>query len=255
MQSWSITPEFWRKFDNRTLLQTSVWLSSVWRWWVFFNTNWTNIFLTQFWNWWRIYESSLNSPYDLSSIDFSKYITLANAEDIHFSPDWKNMFILKNDTSPLWIYKYTLSTARDIWTATLSQTITWRPSSDRWMYITPDWKTIYIWSSWWILYRATMSTARDLSTLSSFTTISSTLWWFWIRFWKDWHILLNSIENSSVINYHILSTAYDINTITENWTLSITKNNAWWMRFNDSWTFWVIVWWWDATNYVKKYSL
>ena len=253
--------EYWWDFSKWTLAQTSSALSSTWWGGIFFNTDWSKIYLTQFWNWWRLYECALSTPFDITTIgNFNKYISVTYPEDIHFSPDWTKLFLIKADISPYQLLRYTLTTPRDISTAVQDQSINRGTADwDRWLYITDDWKWVYIsrsssFNPKWLFY-ASLSTAWDLTTASTFTQISTTLSWFSIWFWDNGNIFLNAEENWTTINYHRLSTPYDITSITESGTVSVWTNAAGWMWFNDKWTFWATVWWWGNSNYIYKYTL
>ena len=241
--------------DKWTLAQTSSWLSQTWWGWVFFNPDGTKIYLTQYYNNWRIYESSLQNPYDLSNIDFSTYMSVAHPEDIHFSSDGTKMFIIKVDAAPIGLIRYTLSTAWDITTATQDQVINGN-TSDRWLYITPDGENIYISNKTNnSIIRYTLSTAWDLTTAWSSTTVSNSLGGIWIWFGDNWKMFFSQQEGSSDLNYYNLSTPYDLSTATLGWAKSVWANRAGWIWFNDNWTICVMVWWWSNTNYVTKYTL
>ena len=254
-----VRPTWW-DMDNWTLSQTSNSLSSNWWWWVFFNTDWTKIFLSQYGNGGRVYESSLQNPYDISSMTFNKYISIQHPEDIHFSTDGTKLFVLKSDVSPYSVLRYSLSTAWDISTATQDQTLSRTSPRDRWLYITPDGKSLYIGrvthnSETPDVELYSLSTAWDLSTAWTSTVISTTLWWMWIWFWKWWKMYFKQDEWEGVLSYYNLSTPYDLSTATLGWTKSVWANRAWWIWFNDIWTICAMVWWWTSTNYVTKYTL
>lgn len=249
----------WWDLSKWTLAQTSSALSSTWYGWVHFNNDWTKIYLTQYGNGWKIYEWTLSTAYDLSTMSLTNSLSVQYPEDIHFSWDGTKMFIVKSDSSPYRILRYTLSTAWSLSTATQDQYIDRGSNADRWLYITPDGKNIYISTRSWSndgLIKYTLSTAWDLSTAWTEQSISNTLWWISIWFGDDWKILFTSTEWISTIRYYNLSTAYDLSTITESWTLNIAwATRAWWMWFNDTWTMCAIVWWGGSTNYVTKYTL
>lgn len=250
----------WWDLSKWAISQTSSALSSTWYGWVHFNNDWTKIYLTQYGNGWRIHEWTLSTPYDISTISITNSLSIQYPEDIHFSGDGKKMFIIKSDSSPYRILRYSLSTAWSISTAAQDQYIDRGGSNaDRWLYITPDGKNIYIWTRSWSsdgLVKYTLSTAWDLSTAWTVESISNTIWWISIRFGNNWKLLFTSTEWISTIRYYRLSTAYNVSSVTEQWTLNIAwATRAWWMWFNDSWTMWVIVWWGGSTNYVTKYTL
>lgn len=259
----SVTASAWGwDFSKWTLSQTSSWLSSIYWGWVAFNNDGTKIFLSQYWNWWRVWECDLSTPYDVTTIwSFTKYISTQYPEDLFISPDGTKLFVLVSDW-PQELDRYTLSTPRDISTATKDQYITTSLPRERWLYLTPDGLNVYISSVKYSadehpdLLHATLSTAWDLSTISSFTTLSTSMWGVSIRFGDDWTYYFNHIDSESVIHYYELSTPYDINSVSTSGTLSVPSgDSAGWMWFDKYGRFCVIVWgaWW--TNYVRKYTL
>ena len=250
----------WWDIDKWSLSQTSSWLSSTYWGWIFFNTDWTKIFLSQYGNWGRVYESSLQAPYDISSMTFNKYISIQHPEDIHFNIDGTKLFVLKSDVSPYQVLRYSLSTAWDLSTATQDQILSRTSQRDRWLYITPDGKSLYIGR---VTYGSetpnvelySLSTAWDLSTAWTSTVISTTLWWMWIWFWNWWKIYFKQNEWDNTLSYYNLSTPYDLSTAILAWTKNVWTNRAAWIWFNNIWTICGIVWWWSRTNYVTKYTL
>lgn len=253
----NVVPRKTWDMDNWTLVQTSSVLNSNNYGGIFFNNDGTKIYLTQYWNGWRIYESPLQNPYDLSSISFSNYFTLNYPEDIHFSPDGVYMFIIKSDSTPYRILRYTLSTPWDISSASQDQYIErWAIGFwDRWLYLSPDWTKLYVWYfDWTELDLYTLSTPRDLSTASTVTNVGS-YWWNGIWFGNWGKIFFRQIQGSSSLDYYILSTPYDFTSITDSWTKNVWESMASGMWFDNNGTIWVLVWWWGSSNYATKYTL
>ena len=247
-----VRPAWW-DFSNWTLAQTSNSLSWTWWGWVYFNPDWTKIYLTcDGWtNSQRIIENTLSTPYDISTITYTKYISWWNCEDIHFSTDGTKMFIY----NPSNIRRWTLSTAWDISTATQDQSLNvwdWR-----WLFFTSDGKTMfYSHHSNNTTQKRTLTTAWDLTTAGSATTVSSTYWWLSIWFSPDGKTFVcQRNESTTDLTWLKLSTPYDLSTATETWTQNIWSCRAWWLWFSNNWHMCVMVWGGSGTNYVTKYTL
>ena len=247
-----VRPNWW-DMSKWTLAQTSSALPWTWYWWVFFNPTWTKIFIT--WNS-RVYESSLSTPFDLSQFSTSKYLSI-HAEDIHFSTDGTKMYLLDEASASSTVYEYKLSTAWDISTYQYTGYLGWFNGYCRWLYITPDGKTMYVTiRNSTTYYKVSMSTAWTISTHWSISSLTSSIWWLslWIgndgkfaAWWDD--------ESENTLRYGTLTTAYNLSTATSIWTKNVWTTRAWWIWFNDEWTICVIVWWWGNTNYITKYTL
>ena len=226
----------WWDMDNRTLSQTSNSLWSGFYTWVYVKEDGSKIFFScasvQ-----RIYECTLWTPFDISSLSLTKYISSAYPEDLTFSTDGTKMFVLKSDASPYQVIRYTLSTAWDISTATQDQAITaWTDNGDRWLYITPDGKTIYRSMAWQnTLHKATLSTAWDLTTASAWDTTNN---YGWVAIWfgNGWKFFARKPDNSSSLSWNELSTPYDLSTISTSWTKALWWNDYWlWLWFDNTW--------------------
>lgn len=225
----------WWDMNNRTLSQTASLWSGFYTW-VYAKQDGTKIFFscasTQ-----RIYECTLSTPFDISSLSLSKYISSAYPEDLTFSPDGTKMFVLKSDSSPYQIKRYTLSTAWDISTATNDQTITaWTANGDRWLYITPDGLIIYRSMAWQnTLHKATMTTAWDLTTASAWDTTNN-YGWTSIWFGNDWKFFARKADGSQYLYWYELSIPYNLSTITNSWNKALWWNDyGLWLWFNDAW--------------------
>lgn len=221
--------------DNWTLAQTS---NSLWGFytWVYAKQDGTKIFFCDA-SQQRVYECTLWTPFDISSLSLSKYISSEHPEDMTLSPDGTKMFVLKSDSPPYQIKRYTLSTAWDISTATQDQAITaWTENWDRWLYITPDGLTIYRSMAWQnTLHKATLSTAWDLTTASAWDTTNN-YGWNSIWFGNDWKFFARKPESTN-LNFYELSTPYDLSTITNSWSKVLWWSDiGLWLRFNDIWT-------------------
>lgn len=248
--------------DNWALAQTSNVLWWQWRWWVFFNPDGTKMYLSHGWGK-KVYECTLNTAYDVSgSIDLSKYASVEYIqrwpEDLHFSTDGTKMFTLNEDWSWVTLLRYSLATAWDISNITQDQTLSWVWGNNwRWLYITPDWLTIYISEhDTGTLNVIELGTAWDLATAWTPTTVSTSIWWLSIWFWDSWNFLAWQYwEQTSNMNYAILGTAYSESSATDTGTKSIWTCRAWWLWFNDIGTICVMVWGWGGSNYVTKYTL
>lgn len=234
----SVTPaQQWWNMDNWTLAQTSNTLWSGFYTWVYVKPDGTKIFFSDAWQQ-RIYECTLWTPFDISSLSLTKYISTAFPEDMTFSPDGTKMFVLKSDSSPYQVKRYTLSTAWDISTATQDQTITaWTENGDRWLYITPDGLTIYRSMAWQAtLHKATMTTAWDLTTASAWDS-KSNYGWIAIWFGNDWKFFARKPDGNTSLYWYELSTPYDLSTISASWNKVLWWSDyGLWLCFNNTWT-------------------
>ncbi len=247
----SVTISVWWDFSNRTLAQTSNSLGGFYTG-VFMKPEGDKIFFAdaavQ-----KIYECTLTTPFDISSLSLSKNISTGFPEDLTFSADGTKMFVLRSDAAPFEVERFSLSTAWDISTATQDQTLTAFNNTDRWLYITPDWLTIYIANAYSnILYKATMSVAYDLTTAGSWDAWVSGYGWVSIRFWNGGKVYARQPDNYTTLNWYKLTTPYDLSTIDDSWTETIGKEKALWMWWNNSWTMCL-----TSTNdgYIRKYTL
>lgn len=239
----------WWNMDNWALAQSQ----GLWGFytWISFKPDGTKVFLSDPIQW-KIYESSLSTPFDISQITLSKYNSLFS-EDLYISPDWTKMFLLRTDWSPTKVARYTLSTPWDISTATQDQSLQSINNSERWIYLTPDWLNLYVSNAGNNqLYHSTLSTAWDLTTWTSLTQVWS--WYGWVSIWfgDNWKMFFRQADNSTIFSWYKLSTWYDLSSIIDSWTKTITRNDALWTWFNDTWTLWFICW---ESWYVKKYTL
>lgn len=222
--------------NNRALAQTASLWSGFYTW-VYAKQDGTKIFFCEAISQ-RIYECTLWTPFDISNLSLSKYISSAYPEALTFSPDGTKMFVLRSDVSPYQVIRYTLGTAWDISTATQDQTIAaWTENGDRWLYITPDGLTIYRSMAWTdTLHKATMSTAWDLTTASAWDSTNN---YGWVAIWfgNDWKFFARKPDNSSSLYWYELSTWYDLSTITDSWTKALWWNDyGLWLWYNDTWT-------------------
>jgi hypothetical protein len=245
------TPSWW-DFSNWTLSQTSNGLERNWCWGIFFNNDGTKLYVSSA-DAWKVYEVSLGTAYDVSSVTLGNtYVTYNSPEDIHFSPDGQNMYIY------WWwnpLRRYSLSTAWDITTASQQESVNiW---DVRWFFITDDGTKLFVPSqSGNSINQYTMSTAWNLSTLSSPTTITTSYGWVGIRFSPDGKTFVTqNDESTSDLTWVKMSTPYDFTTITDTGTETIWKLRAWGLWFNNDWTICAMVWWGNSTNYVTKYTL
>ena len=257
--SEQVRPSGWWNMDNRTLAQTSNSLN--WNWWggVFLNPDGTKIYLTQWGG--GFFEWVLSTPYDIGSLTLTNTIStsvLAWPEDIHFSSDGTKMFTLNETNQVSTVYQFNLSTAWSTSSAVLdSHKVTWLSGYCRWLYITPDGKTIFVTiRNSTTFYKIPLSTAWDLSTAWTVTTGTSSIWWLSLRMWNEGKFVAwGDDENLSTLTYGTLSTPYSLATSTVVGNENVGTARAGGLWFNNTWTICLIVWGGGSTNYVTKYTL
>jgi hypothetical protein len=247
--------EYGRNLNNWQLSQTSSALSWTWWTWVHMKEDWTKMYLSKGR---YIYEYNLSSPFNIASYTNvnSLYSNIENGsvESIRLNPQWTKLYVMHS----YYIVQYTLSTPRNLSTAVqnYSTYITAESGNIRWISFNDTWTKIFI-SSWNAnkLYEASLSTPWDLS---SIWTLSTKTWWQWLdsRWWDNGNIYVwQKWESSSYLSFSYCSTPYDITTITNTVDKNIGVCNWLWVWFNSSWTIWILVWWWNNTNYIRKYIL
>lgn len=244
-----VRPTSW-DMSKWTLAQTSSALSWTWWGWVSLKPDGTRLYLSHG----NVEQYNLSTPFNISSLT-SSYTLSTSAEDIYFKPDWTALFVMYNDGQA--IYKYTLSTAWDLSTATYSQQKATTSYRGRGLYLTTDGKKIfYSWhQNYARSYVCTLSTARDLSTASSWTQTLSN-WAISCWFGNNWKMYFEQInETTTDLTYLNCSTPYDLSTATAWGTKNVWKCRAWGIRFDEWWTMCFMVWGWSSTNYVTKYTL
>lgn len=207
-----------------------------WAWlsWAYKQTQESTPMALAFWDSWTkmyicwttngtVYQYTLTEAYNVLTASYaSKSYSPTESTDttwVCFSADWTKMYVTMWWTDD--IYQYTLSTARDVSTATYStkslsttwESITWWTS---WQ-ISSDWTKVYILNTANDkIYQYTLSTPRDLSTWSyaskSFTTstqetspLGFVLSWDWTKLYLTW-------SSWDDINQYSLWTAWDIST-------------------------------------------
>lgn len=97
----------------------------------------------------------------------------SDLQGCYISPDGTKMYLLFWSNKRL--YQYSLSTPRNVSTATSVRYITvTRPD---WLYFSPDWTYMFIGTeNPWAIYRYTLSTAWDISTATQDQTYSIGSW-------------------------------------------------------------------------------
>lgn len=242
----------WWDMNNWTLAQTSSALSGTWRVWAAMKPDGTRMYLSRDK---YFYQCDLSTPFDISSYTQTSIFEWYQIEDIHFKPDGTKCYCLWWNPDASYIREYSLSTPWDMSTATQTAQVqkeTWQ----RWLYITPDWTTVFIskasYDQW--IRKYTLSTPWSLSTIGTATNYSGH--GVSIRFGNNWKLMFIQEDNTSGnLTYKELSTPYDINSVVSTNTKSVWSLRACWLWFNDEGTICVMVWGWDNTNYITKYTL
>lgn len=257
MRALLMTQKKWWDMNKWTLAQTSPALSNTWRAWISMNPDWSRMYLCRAW---YVYQYNLQNPYDISSIptpSYTLYTWTPQCEDLFFRKDGYVLYILYWDWAS--IRRYDLSIAWDLSTAVYNnqELSTPNPSWTRWLYITPDWNKIFISShqSYYKSWMCTLSTARNLTTASSWTQTLSNAG-VSCTFWNNGKLYFTQInESTSDLTYRTCTTPYDLSTSSVTWTKNVGRCRACWIWFNNEWTICMMVWGWTSTNYVTKYTL
>jgi len=180
--------------------------------------------------------------------------------DISFADNWNSVFILGRINKIL--YKYDLSTPYDLWTATYSQQYdcSIRDTNARWFKIVDWWTRIFLlWNDSESVYRFTLSTPYDLSTISYNQSLTLNFWMtdpIWIDLKPDGtKLFITSHASPNVIHEFTMSTPYDLSTRTYIWSFDLSANidNVRWVRFNDDWTKAFFTW--IQNDRIYEYSL
>ena len=229
-----------------------------------FKPDWTKLYTA-----WEakntVYQFSLATPRDISTISYdskSKSISSqANpAESIIFTSDGLTMFTWWWWSSNWKLSKFTLSTAWDVSTASydsvqsnisFSET-TWYKIYNNWIYLF----TVSRWNE--AIYRYTMSTPRDITTLWNQQTLSFS-WQWWLHevvLNPEWTQLFVLRRWNESIDIYSLSTPRDLSTATLSSSYTITTPSSSWnitaMCIDNDWLN-MYLWWWQLNN-IYQYS-
>lgn len=159
-----------------------------------FANNWTMLFY-QVSN--RTYTWDLTVPYDISWWRTNNKIkTTASFWSFDFTPDWTKL--IWGNHRDWHIYEFTMSTAWDISTATLTKTNStlWTGYWFNWFTFSGDWKYIYIWHSNWYSWANSERISRlDLSSAYNIDTLSHS----WLSF-NPWLIYPSAFRYVESVN-------------------------------------------------------
>lgn len=236
-----------------TLAQTSSALSGTWWEWISFKPDGTRMYLVHD----GLHVYSLNTPFDISQFTEIEFYQGLCYGDIYIKPDWTKAYWFQWGSDAQILREYTLNTPWDFSTATETANKSIGSWACRWVAISNDGTKFAITTAPWYnyLYQFTCSTPWTLSTWWS-TTRTSSAWGSSCAFWKDGTMFFKQINESvTYLTYWTLTTPYNAATLTSTWTKTVWQNRAWWIWFNQEWTMCFIVWWWNSTNYVTKYTL
>ena len=233
------------KTNNITLFNTSS--QPIYSFWV--NETWKKFLVWLQQSYIREYSYSINTNNVMSGISETTAYNSLNRYIFCWNSSWTKAIVKSSSDTVL--YNYTLSTARN--------PSTWTSSSNKNMYnvdgintriytfyVSPDWTKIFRTHWQYIVYRWTMSTAWDISTVTygwskQLWSASSSYSIYWITFSPDWKYVY--CWNPQYIRAYLLSTAWDLSwTVSSAWQMvwyNSASANTYWM----SWVNWTLLYW------------
>ena len=208
-------------------------------------------------NWNRVtatlHQFTLTTPFDLSTKTSEVTLNFGSSSaaywvypwNITFRNNWQYLYIgYNNSGAPMYMERYTLSTPRDISTATLTNQIaqTW---TDGWTIFLSEDGTKERYAAWDGTYYKSLTTAYEPEL---WTKVTNTNYKF-MRLSSDGNNLYS--DWGSTITQYSLSTPRDITTASQENVL--TKPASWnyweWIYFNqDGSKLWTLRWWVNSTN-------
>ena len=198
-------------------------------WWVEWESNffWCKVYD---WTNWNNYDNSVKDRFQLTNTEVASFnVSLYYVYDISFSDNWSKMYVCYASNKT--IRQYTLSTPRDITTATydiMALTLSYAP---RFINFHDNWSKLYVLQNW-ATTEYTLSTPRDITTATATWKSMDNVYYF--KFSPDW---TKGIWQSGSATFWNLSfsTPFDISTVTKTEAWYIRMNNQLWMRVSDDW--------------------
>lgn len=188
--------------------------------WLYFSSDWLNMYVVgQTGD--DVNQYTLSTARMVSSAIYLQNFSVSAKDtqpvEVRFSSNGLKMYVLWLANAK--VFEYTLSTARDISTASYtSEFAVWtEEATPVGMTFSVDWTKMYIvWTTSDTVFQYTLSTARDLSTASyatiSFSVSTQETAPTWVEFSRDWLKMFIIGTSWDDVNQYTLWTAWDCST-------------------------------------------
>jgi hypothetical protein len=163
----------------------------------------------------------LKKEWDLSKITLNKsYDTWTTSIYwAYIDPSWTRLYINRELNA---IMQKTLSTPRDVSTATGSSSLSISGINWQNIWLSNDGTLLFIFAYYGNVYKLTLSTPRNITTAAQTQSISFSHGWYNPTWWimsTDGKYMYTCYENN-VIKLFYLSTAFDLSTASAQWTIN-----------------------------------
>jgi len=182
----------------------------------------------------KVYQYSLSTAYDISTASFVRSFDVSPQDTqprgLAFRPDGSQLYVVGGNTET--VYQYSLSTAFDISTASLSQSLDVSPQDTRpeELDLKPDGSELYVvGDNNDNVYQYSLSTAYDITTASfsqSFDVSPQDTEPTGLDFKPDGSKLYLVGDNNETVFQYGLSTAFDISTASFSQSLDVSPQDG-----------------------------
>lgn len=260
LKNATITPEFWRRiinwisYANKTFYH---WSQEQEAQWMCRKPDWKKFYLV--WEWWKkCYQYSCSTARDISTATYdNKSFSLTSQwnvpNDIRINDSWTKLYISQYQSAYKYVCQYTLSTARDISTATYDNVHSFQANWELMSFA--------FWNKWAYLYLLTRSSNITRYTLTApydITSYTATQTYNvpngncnWLTLNAQWTQLFFNDRGNTKIYCVNLNTARSLLSI---WTTKTFSPNYWWdymvLSIWDKWKklyYWARTWSWTPS--------
>lgn len=221
--------------------------------WFYISPNGLKAYAT-FWNNWsgKFAQYSLSTAWDISTATQVQNISVTKPNWFDFSKNWNYIFLSTENWNK--IIRYTLSTPRDLSTATLDtgQSISVGSPFASKVNISPDWHYIFYptTANNLPLYRYELTTAFDLSTATNYTYINTSNLCSTVS--KDGKFIYKALDIGSEVTQYSLATPYDITSAqTEVGRYNVSYSEGRCLYISEDWKYWTI---WNTSSWITQYE-